>query len=159
MTYRKSSKFAKLPAQEENSNEKSKTAAILYKVFVGGVSQKIKSSSIVEYFESFGALDRKKTSKDLLKYRKRGFVFIFFSSKKAYCDVLSKPIHDIKGNLVEVKPALSPRALRDQEKVAEQIKPIVHSMYNLSQAGLKNQAEELTELYFRYKLYKGKLDK
>ena len=162
-----SSKGSKLPYNRSSTtNIKSirnnqKSSQTTYKIFVGGVNPKTKNSIICDYFSAFGKLYRKKTLKYFQKYRKRGFLFVEYFSRSAYVCVLSTRLHDLNGNIVEVKPAFSQVEIQKYGDDLTDSRLLLdpNSMFYLTQKNLRGQSEELTELYFKYRLALGKLDR
>ncbi len=76
------------------------------KMFIGGLSWQTTPESIREYFSMFGELTEVMVMKDPATRRSRGFGFITFSDPSAVDKVLSFPLHQLDGKMVEPKVAV-----------------------------------------------------
>ncbi len=76
------------------------------KMFIGGLSWQTTPESIREYFSMFGELAEVMVMKDPATRRSRGFGFITFSDPSAVDKVLSFPLHQLDGKMVEPKVAV-----------------------------------------------------
>jgi len=76
------------------------------KMFIGGLSWQTTPESIREYFSMFGELAEVMVMKDPATRRSRGFGFISFSDPAAVEKVLSFPLHQLDGKMVEPKVAV-----------------------------------------------------
>jgi len=76
------------------------------KMFIGGLSWQTTPESIREYFSIFGELAEVMVMKDPATRRSRGFGFITFSESHSVDKVLSFPVHQLDGKIIEPKIAV-----------------------------------------------------
>jgi len=76
------------------------------KMFIGGLSWQTTPESIREYFSIFGELAEVMVMKDPATRRSRGFGFITFSEPHSVDKVLSFPVHQLDGKIIEPKIAV-----------------------------------------------------
>lgn len=76
------------------------------KMFIGGLSWQTTPESIREYFSEFGDLAEVMVMKDPATRRSRGFGFVTFTDPTAVEKVLSRPVHQLDGKIVEPKVAV-----------------------------------------------------
>merc|ERR1719367_471561 len=76
------------------------------KMFIGGLSWQTTPESIREYFSIFGELAEVMVMKDPATRRSRGFGLITFSESHSVDKVLSFPVHQLDGKIIEPKIAV-----------------------------------------------------
>ncbi|AWP11763.1 putative heterogeneous nuclear ribonucleoprotein A0-like [Scophthalmus maximus] len=77
------------------------------KIFVGGVKDHIEADNLTDYFSQFGVVEKAEIISDKLTGRKRGFGFVFFEDTDSATKAVLTKFHNIDGNQVEVKKALT----------------------------------------------------
>ncbi|CAB1439557.1 unnamed protein product [Pleuronectes platessa] len=77
------------------------------KIFVGGVKDHLESDHLVDYFSTFGVVEKAEIISDKTTGRKRGFAFVYFEDSDSATKAVNTKYHDIDGNQVEVKKAMT----------------------------------------------------
>lgn len=85
----------------------------LRKIFVGGIAYDVTSEDLSEYFSQFGDVAQAQVKYDRNTGRSRGFAFVEFTTGEACRAALNAREQNVKGKMVEVKPAKS----RENKKV------------------------------------------
>lgn len=88
-----------------------KTATKYKKIFVGGYDFRVKKKELEKYFLQFGAIDHIKTKFDK-KGKMPGYSLICFEEVEAAERVLEQRVHLFKGRVIDCRPVLSGKALK-----------------------------------------------
>ncbi|RZF36491.1 hypothetical protein LSTR_LSTR015293 [Laodelphax striatellus] len=76
------------------------------KVFVGGLSSRVSSTMLRDYFSLFGTVTKVIILTDPITKRSRGYGFVTFSDPETVEKVLSVPVHIVNEEKIEVKHAM-----------------------------------------------------
>lgn len=92
-------------AREDTNNPD--ISANVKKIFVGGVKDHIEPETLTAYFSQYGAVEKAEIISDKLSGRRRGFGFVYFEDTDSATKAVLDKYHEIEGNKVEVKKALT----------------------------------------------------
>ena len=124
---------------------------MVIKMFVGGLRPSIQESELLDYFSSFGKIDKVDIIKDKSTNIPRGFAFIYFKERSSMNRALEKT-HYLDGRRTDCKEALNKEDAKDYLT-----KERTHKIFigGLSQ---KTEEESLYEYYKHYgEIYKAYL--
>ena len=124
---------------------------MVIKMFVGGLRPSIQESELLDYFVSFGKIDKVDIIKDKSTNIPRGFAFIYFKERSSMNRALEKT-HYLDGRRTDCKEALNKEDAKDYLT-----KERTHKIFigGLSQ---KTEEESLYEYYVNYgEIYKAYL--
>ncbi|XP_028272654.1 heterogeneous nuclear ribonucleoprotein A0-like [Parambassis ranga] len=92
-------------AREDTNNPD--ISANVKKIFVGGVKDHIEPETLTAYFSQYGTVEKAEIISDKLSGRRRGFGFVYFEDTDSATKAVLDKYHEIEGNKVEVKKALT----------------------------------------------------
>lgn len=100
----------KRAVKREDAN-KPEVLANVKKIFVGGVKDHMEPDNLSQYFSQYGVVEKVEIISDKQTGRKRGFGFVFFEDTDSATKAVLTKFHNIEGNQVEVKKALTKQEL------------------------------------------------